>query len=123
MDAKVIRFSPDGPGGRGLGEQRPLVTPGLLTLPPLERELVLYRDPSGRFTTGVWECEAYEEVYESYPQDEFMHVLEGSVTVIDAHGHQETFRAGDSFFIERGFKGTWRQPERMKKYFAILLAG
>lgn len=120
MDSKVIRFLPNGPDGAGLGAQRPLVTPGLVSRPPLERERQLYRDPSGRFTTGIWECEPYEETYESYPQDEFMHILSGSVIIVDSSGNQETFRAGDSFFIARGFVGTWRQEETMTKYYAIL---
>jgi uncharacterized cupin superfamily protein len=75
--------------------------------------------PSGQVRVGVWEATAYSENIESYPKDEFMSVIEGSVTIIDPDGQEETFVVGESFFMPRGFTGIWKQTETMKKYFMV----
>jgi hypothetical protein len=54
---------------------------------------------------------------EDYGCDEFCVVLKGSVTMIDDDGHEETFPAGDSFLIPKGFTGYWKQSEKIKKFF------
>jgi hypothetical protein len=49
-----------------------------------------------------------------------MVVLEGSVTITDAEGVSETFSAGDTFIMPKGFRGTWENTETMRKYYMIL---
>ena len=68
---------------------------------------------------GIWECTPYAEVFESYPGDEFCQVLSGKVTLTDADGHESTFVAGDSYVVPKGFKGTFRVVESMRKYYAL----
>ena len=119
---KVIRLDPMGTGGKGLGPWERMINERCTTaLPNERRERFFVEDrPAGQLRVAVWECEAYTEHFDAYPFDEFMTVLEGDVTVIDEHGSEEHFEPGDSFFVPRGFKGTWRQDSPMKKYCVIL---
>jgi len=68
---------------------------------------------------GVWECAPNRQEYESYPDNEMMTVISGSVTVTNEDGRPETFTAGDVFFIAKGTKCIWEITETFKKYFMI----
>ena len=61
----------------------------------------------------------YTEYFEEYQYDEFMYLLEGSVTVESEHS-QETFCKGDAFLLPKGFKGYWRQEEPVVKYYVLM---
>ncbi|MCC0067573.1 MAG: DUF861 domain-containing protein [Rhodovulum sp.] len=86
---------------------------------PQERGALLLESADGKMVVGIWECTPYAEVFESYPGDEFCQVLSGKVTLTDADGHESTFVAGDSYVVPKGFKGTFRVVESMRKYYAL----
>jgi uncharacterized cupin superfamily protein len=69
--------------------------------------------------SGVWECAPFKQDYESYPVNELMTILSGSVTITHADGETETFTAGDTFFIPKGAKCTWHVTETLRKYYLI----
>jgi hypothetical protein len=48
-----------------------------------------------------------------------MVILEGEVTV-ENESFSATYKAGDSFLIPKGFRGFWRQPGDMLKYYMIV---
>lgn len=73
----------------------------------------------GAVKAGIWRSCGYTEFYESYPCDEFMVVLEGEVTV-ENESFSATYKVGDSFLIPKGFRGFWRQPGDMLKYYMIV---
>jgi uncharacterized protein len=96
----------------------------------IETAKLISGDPKGRdhiylgrkdpgFRAGIWRSSPYTEWYDSYPCDEFMVVLEGSVT-LEGEGFSETYRKGDAFLMPRGFKGYWKQEEPMLKYYVIV---
>jgi len=68
---------------------------------------------------GIWRAEPYTDFYESYPCDEFMYVLEGSVT-LESDDFSETYRKGDAFLVPKGFRGHWKQTEPMLKYYVMI---
>ena len=70
-------------------------------------------------SSGTWKCAPCREVFEAYPVDEMMTVLEGSVTLTDASGEEQTFVGGDTFFLAKGTPLTWEITETMLKYFMI----
>jgi uncharacterized cupin superfamily protein len=41
------------------------------------------------------------------------------VTLVDADGREETFRAGDAILVPRGTEFTWKQTEKVRKYWVI----
>jgi uncharacterized cupin superfamily protein len=48
-------------------------------------------------------------------------LIEGKITITPEGGESYTVTAGDSFIIEKGFVGTWKIEENVKKHFHIKL--
>jgi uncharacterized cupin superfamily protein len=39
---------------------------------------------------------------------------------LETEGFSETYRAGDAFFVPKGFTGFWRQTTTMVKFYVII---
>jgi len=104
----VIRFSPTGPDGVGMkGDEK-------------SREHVYYASAQDdQVQAGVWEAAPYTSGPRRTKYSEFMYLLEGSVALVDADGREETFRAGDAVLVPRGTELTWKQTEKVRKYWVI----
>ena len=63
-------------------------------------------------TVGTWRCE--------YSEWEYVHILEGISILTDEAGMATTLRAGDSYVIRPGFRGTWEVVEPTLKDYVIL---
>lgn len=96
-----------------------LETADLIEGQPIGLDHAYIEDAERGLRSGIWRSGPYTESYESYPVDEFMYVLEGSVT-LESETASETFRKGDAFLLPKGFKGTWRQTEPMLKYYMMV---
>lgn len=83
------------------------------------RALTAFADPSGRFTAGVWACDAGTLEIRNLAIDEACYLIEGEVTITDLAGNTETFRAGEAFVLPSGFSGTWHMPRPIRKYNAM----
>jgi uncharacterized cupin superfamily protein len=114
-----ISFSPTGPQGWESAENETQPTAELIEGNPFGLDHAYFSRPETGVRSGIWRSEAYTEFYENYPCDEFMYVLEGSVTV-EADNFHHTYRKGDAFLIPKGFRGFWRQTEAMQKYYVIV---
>ena len=55
----------------------------------------------------------------NYTEYELCHLLTGSVRLTDEAGQSKLYRAGDSFVIPSGFRGTWEVIEPCRKVYAI----
>ncbi len=78
---------------------------------------VLFTAPGGKFIVMVWENRTpLELAFDSYPVDEFITIVRGEVEVEDKLGNVSRFKAGDSFMMEKGFGGVWRQSGHLRKY-------
>ena len=64
---------------------------------------------------AFWGSEAGVLKAGNYPLDEFVYVLEGDVTTVDADGTRHEFHPGDAFVIPKGWVGTWDMKTRFKK--------
>lgn len=120
-DLEILRFSPKGPTDKGL-ESIVDITPDMLeegSPAPVELAHDYYTSPNGLLSAGVWECTPHRLKHTPYPVDEFMLVLEGSVTIVHEDGHEDTFRAGDAFVIPKGLPCAWLQTENIRKYYVI----
>lgn len=104
----IIRFSPSGPAGVGLkGDEK-------------SREHVYYTSAQDKdVQAGVWEAEPYTSGPHKTKYSEFMLLLEGSVTLVGKDGREETFRKGDALLVPRGAEFTWKQTEKVRKYWVI----
>jgi uncharacterized cupin superfamily protein len=63
-------------------------------------------------TVGTWACD--------YSEWEYVHILEGLSVLTDQDGQSTTLKAGDSFVIRPGFRGTWAVVEPTLKDYVIL---
>jgi uncharacterized cupin superfamily protein len=72
----------------------------------------------GRFHVGEWASSpgTWRVHYTEY---EFCHILEGVVRVSDEQGGVQVYRAGDTFVVNAGFRGTWEVVEPCRKLYAI----
>ncbi len=63
-------------------------------------------------TVGEWRCE--------YSEWEYVHILEGHSVLTEDGGVATHLRAGDSYVIRPGFRGTWRAVEPTLKDYVIM---
>jgi len=86
---------------------------------PVQNGHFYVNDEANGLTAGVWDCTAMTTVMAPYSVNEFMILLEGEVTMIEASGRETTVRAGESFIIPKGLVCQWKQPGYLKKFFVI----
>lgn len=69
--------------------------------------------------SGIWQAGPHLERVDC-DYDEMCHLLEGEVRLTDAQGNARVFGPGESFVVERGFKGTWENLSFVRKIYFIL---
>ena len=114
-----VKFSPTGPEDWMQKPDVPQETAKFIEGLPMGRDHVYFARPEAKLRTGIWRSQAYTEWYDSYAADEFMYVIEGSVT-LENDSFAETYSAGEAFFVPKGFSGFWRQTEPMLKFYVIV---
>jgi hypothetical protein len=118
-DQTVIKFDPYGHPDTGLQTWEPIPRDIIASGDPVQRGHQYFGTESERVTSGVWDCTTHALKREPYEVDEFMIVLEGSISIEDKSGHTETFRAGERFIIPKGTDCAWKQSEYARKYYFI----
>lgn len=69
---------------------------------------------------GVWEATPGKWRI-AYDEWEYVHILSGLSVITEDGGAAHTLKAGDSFLIRPGFKGTWEVLETLRKEYVIRL--
>lgn len=116
---KIIRFEPQGPAGTGLVRWPEIPAEILTAGKPVQRGHIYFEDKAIGLSAGVWDCTAMTGRLAPYSVNEFMIVLEGAVTIVDARDHAVTIKAGESFLIPKGLPCVWRQDGYIRKFFVI----
>lgn len=119
MSTASIRFHPEGPGGAGLEDWGPLSPEGLESGEGRQRGRFFFEDERLGLSAGVWDCTPFVGKVRPHANNELMLLLEGSVTIEPEGGAPVTIRAGEAFYLPKGLRVRWRQPERVRKYFVI----
>ncbi len=114
---KVARPSPNGPP-EGLSELE-LDPDDFSTPEPVQRQHLVYESADGRIQVGTWDATPYERPITPSKRNELMCILEGSVTMIGPDGEQ-SFHAGDSFFLPLGAPNGWRSEGYVRKFFCAV---
>ncbi len=86
---------------------------------PVQRQHLVYESADGKIQAGTWDATAYERPITPSKRSEIMCILEGSVTMTSPHGEQ-TFHAGDSFFLPLGAPNGWRSEGYVRKFFCAI---
>ncbi|KQT86329.1 cupin domain-containing protein [Aurantimonas sp. Leaf443] len=84
---------------------------------PQHRTWNVEDDGEGLYS-GIWESDVGEWAA-TYSEWEFCHILAGVAVLTEEGGEGVTVKAGDSIVIRRGFKGTWRIVEPLRKAYVI----
>jgi uncharacterized cupin superfamily protein len=64
---------------------------------------------------AFWESEAGALRSFSFPKDEFVYVLEGTVITTETDGTKHEFHPGDTFVLPKGWAGLWDMKTHFKK--------
>jgi uncharacterized cupin superfamily protein len=64
---------------------------------------------------AFWASEAGALRSYSFPKDEFVYVLEGTVVTTETDGTKHEFHPGDAFVLPKGWAGVWDMKSRFKK--------
>lgn len=78
-----------------------------------------FQDPASGILAGIWEAEEHLERVDC-DYDEMCHIISGTVRLTDQHGVAKSFGPGETFLVQRGFKGTWENLTKVRKVFCIL---
>lgn len=106
-------------GGDGLADWGDVPAADLISGAPKQRGRHYFDAPDIGLSAGVWDCRAFEGKMAPYSVDEFMILLEGSVTVTEENGRVTHVKAGESLLIPRGLDCAWRQDGHVRKIFVI----
>ena len=118
-DLLPIRFDANGPAGAGMKEWEKISAEGLTAGDPVQHGHEYFKDDTGQLTAGVWDGTPMTTRLEPYSVSEFMLLLEGEVTIVDARGNEQTMRAGDTFVIPKGMPCVWMQTGYVRKFYVI----
>jgi uncharacterized cupin superfamily protein len=102
--------------------QEPSGTPALellITPVPSCRNFTDYLSADGEFMCGTWDSTPYARRPMLYRHFELMHLLQGSVSFVDATGNSATFFKGDIFLVEQGAHCSWDSREPVAKVYVI----
>ena len=77
-------------------------------------------EAEGGLYAGIWEATPGKWRID-YEEWEFCHILSGVSVVTEEGGKARTIRAGDSFVLRPGFKGSWEVLETTRKEYVIRL--
>lgn len=116
---RITRFGPYGPAETGLQVWEPIDPATLLSGAPVQRGHLYHEDATAGLMVGVWDCTPMTGKFEPYEVNEFMFLLEGSVTIVGENGDEVTVNAGEAFVIPKGLPCSWKQDGYIRKYFMI----
>jgi uncharacterized cupin superfamily protein len=75
-------------------------------------------EAEGGLYAGIWESTPGKWRVE-YDEWEFCRILSGISIITEEGGEAHTVKAGDSFVLRPGFKGTWEVVETTRKEYVI----
>ena len=100
----------------------------LESIPPFPAEILLGGTSEhwqkvlhkGEFVVTIYEAEpALIDISEPYPYDEFVLVLEGEVRLTPNDRDTQTYRAGETFLMPKGWLGTWHMPFKFREMIIV----
>jgi uncharacterized cupin superfamily protein len=114
----AMRMDAQGPKGTGL-EDWGAYDAELISGTPQQNGYMYLDDKERGLTAGVWDCTPMHIKMGPWLVDEFMVLLEGSVTILHEDGFRLTVNAGESFLIPKGTICSWMQAGYVRKFFVI----
>ena len=87
---------------------------------PTMKTWIEYTSEDGSMISGWWSATP-GTYHATYAAPEFVHMIEGEITITPDGGHPVKIGPGDAFVVEADFKGTWVIEKEVFKHFSIKL--
>lgn len=87
---------------------------------PTMKTWIQHTSADGSMISGTWMATpgSYHATYTGY---EFVHLIEGRLSITPDGGETIQMTPGDAFVVEPGFTGVWKIEEKVLKHFDIKL--
>lgn len=85
-------------------------------LPTVGRKII-YEDPTGQFTVGLWEATPYQRKLAGFGDYEIMHFIDGGVEMTNSIGETRFFKPGETFIVDRGVPNSWKTETYIRKVY------
>jgi len=118
LTSTIVRFAPKGPTGK-LERLDDFPASILESDQPTQHGHSYLNDSGHGFVAGVWDCTPFTTRLLPYSCNEFVLILEGSVTIVEPYGRETTIHSGESFVIPQGLNCQWKQTGYLRKYYVI----
>jgi uncharacterized cupin superfamily protein len=91
----------------------------LLGPAPVCRSDNVFTEESVEYRAGTWDSTPYHRIVRPHRQNEFMHLLNGSVRFAAPDGSVLSANTGDALFVPKGVSVGWESSERVAKFFVV----
>jgi uncharacterized cupin superfamily protein len=115
----ITKLKPEGPTPSSVAELPPIPAQALMSGDPVQKGFRYYEETESGFRAGIWACTAFQSKVEPHAVYEFMHLLEGTVTIVHEDGSELVVNQGEQFFIPKGTVKSWKQTGPVRKYYMI----
>jgi uncharacterized cupin superfamily protein len=116
----IVRLDPKAKATEPGKYPKEMVGPGQKSFDGGYKTVNAYESKDKKFLVALWESGPGVLQTDSYPNDEYVLVLEGRLAITNKSGKKDEFKAGDSFVIPKGWAGTWDMKTKFKKQFVAV---
>ena len=79
----------------------------------------VFTDDSAQYSAGTWDSTPYHRIVRPHRQNEFMHLVAGSVRFAAPDGSVLSMDAGDALFVPQGASIGWESSDRVAKFYVV----
>jgi uncharacterized cupin superfamily protein len=78
-----------------------------------------FTDDGAAYSAGTWDSTPYHRIVRPHRQNEFMHLVAGSVRFAAPDGSVLSTGTGDALFVPQGASVGWESSDRVAKFFVV----
>jgi uncharacterized cupin superfamily protein len=79
----------------------------------------VFTDDAAAYSAGTWDSTPYHRIVRPHRQNEFMHLVAGSVRFAAPDGSVLSTGTGDALFVPQGASVGWESSDRVAKFFVV----
>jgi uncharacterized cupin superfamily protein len=79
----------------------------------------VFTDDAAQYSAGTWDSTPYHRIVRPHRQNEFMHLVAGSVRFAAPDGNVLSMGTGDALFVPQGAAVGWESSDRVAKFYVV----
>jgi uncharacterized cupin superfamily protein len=79
----------------------------------------VFTEDGAQYSAGTWDSTPYHRIVRPHRQNEFMHLLAGSVRFAAPDGSVLSMGTGDALFVPQGAAVGWESSDRVAKFYVV----